>query len=211
MNKSTIRATAAIGTTRALVIAGAATVAAAGPRDRDEYRGSGGQRMGGMGMGDMRVGPAFGGMRGLDADWERAERTIQTSDGTSSVRLEQGVVDSAAANSLTFSLASGEAVTVAIDDDTRSLAYEEQEFTSRRGWTHSRLAPTEIEITEIEAGAEIVVWSDSEDDADFVASRVVVKPADTELTEDTEAAEDTGTADSEAVPDTAEDATATDA
>ena len=56
---------------------------------------------GGMGM--------RGGMRGLDADFERTERTVQTADRTTTVRMEQGVVDSVAADSLSFSLGSGEA------------------------------------------------------------------------------------------------------
>ncbi len=173
MNKTT-RTTAVVGTTLALVIGGTAAVAAAGPRDRNDDRGmSGGPQMGAKaGMGGMKGGPGMGGemrargmgdrgmgdrgmgggMRGLDADVERTERTVQTADGITTMRVEQGVVDSAAAESLSFSLASGETVTVVIDDDTEAVAFEEQEITSRRGLSRTRLAPTEIETTEIEAG-----------------------------------------------------------
>lgn len=198
MYKNSTRFTAVVGTTLALAIAGTAAVAAAGPRDREDARGFGGWGMAGMGpmddgprMGGMRIGV---GLRGLDADVERAQRTVQTVDGTTVTRVEQGVVEAADASSLSFTLASGEAVTVVIDDDTDAMAYEEQEVTSRRGWTRTRLAPTEVELTDIEAGAEVVVWSEAEDDAAFVASRIVIRPdeatdEDSAVTEDAEAAE----------------------
>ena len=109
-------------------------------------------------------------------DFERREVTLQTADGTTVQRTEQGTVDSASDASLTFSLASGESVTVTIDDDTDAVAFSEQEVTSRRGLSRTRLAPAEVEIGDIEAGAEIVVWSDSEDGAEFVAQRIVIQP-----------------------------------
>ncbi len=181
MKKNTTRATAVIGTAMALVIAGTAAVAAApGDRgnrdDRGMNRGKAGigAQMGGAAKAGPRVGA---GMRGLDPDFERRETSLQTADGISVKRVEQGAVDSATADALTFSLGSGETVTVVIDDDTQVVGFEETEQTVR-GWSRTRLAPTEIEAAEIEAGAEIVVWSDSEDGADFVASRVVVVPAD---------------------------------
>jgi hypothetical protein len=204
MSKNTTRATAIVGTTMALVIAGTAAVAAAGPRDRDDFRGFGDLQMGRM-RGDFGMG---GGLRGLDSNVERAERTVQTADGTVSARVEQGVVDAASDASLNFTLGSGEAVTVVIDDDTQVAAFEEEEVTSRRGWSRTRLAATRIEPTDIEAGAEVVVWSDSEDDADFVASRVVVKPAEAgdADTADTDADDDAATE-----AETTEDAAATEA
>ena len=179
----------------ALVIAGTAATAAAGPRDRDDMRGFGGDqfagRMGmkaGPGMGGMRDGMRGGmgiggGLRGLDADFERTERTVQTAEGTTTVRHEQGVVDSAAADSLSFSLASGEAVTVVLDEDTRIVAFEETEVTNRRGMTGTRMLPTEVEATEIETGLEVIVTSGAEDDADFVASRIVIKPVEADSAE----------------------------
>jgi hypothetical protein len=152
----------------------------------------GGPGMGGdLGMGGMRGGPGMGGgLRGLDAEVERTERTVQTVDGTTTVRVEQGIVDSAADTSLSFSLASGEAVTVAIDEDTDVVALEEQEVMGTRGWTRTRMVPSEVEVDDLAAGAEIIVWSDSEDEADFVASRIVIQPAGAEAAEAAEATEE---------------------
>jgi hypothetical protein len=222
MNKNTTRATAVVGTTMALVIAGTAAVAAAGPRDRDD-RGFGGQGI--AGKADMQFGPGMGGMRGmrdgmggglrgLDADVERTERTIQTADGITTMRMEQGVVEGAAADSLSFSLASGEAVTVVIDEDTEVVTFEEQEVTNRRGQSRTRMAATEIEAGDITAGAEVVVASDAEGDEGFVASRIIIRPAESDDTE-AEAADadeaDEAVAETEAADETTEDAATTDA
>jgi len=215
MNKNTTRLTAITGATMALVIAGTAAVSAAGPRDRDEA-GFGKAGFGKAGIGAkqggemMRGARGMGGMRGLDADFERSERTVQTADGITVTRIEQGVADAAAEDSLSFSLGSGEAVTVAVDEDTRVVSFEEQEVTNRRGVSRTRMAPSEVELGTIVAGAEVVVWSDSEDDGEFVASRIVLQPEETEEAEAemTEDAEET-----EAVAETTEEseAVATDA
>jgi hypothetical protein len=211
MNKHTTRATAIVGTTMALVIAGTAAVAAGGPRERDDIRGFGGQSMAGKaGMGGMRGGPGMGGfgiggdlgmgggLRGLDADVERTEHTVQTIDGTTTVRVEQGTLESAADTSLSFSLAGGEGVTVVVDEDTDVVAFEEQEVMGNRGWARTRLVPSEVEVDELEAGAEIIVWSSAEDEADFVASRVVVKPAEAvEVESEDLETEDVGTEETE--------------
>jgi hypothetical protein len=211
VNKNNTRLTAVVGTTMALVIAGTAAVSAAGPRERDDQRGQGhagfGAKQGGQMMPGARGnGARLGGMRGLDADFERRETSVQTADGVTITRVELGVADGADEASLDFSLASGEAVTVVIDEDTQIVAFEEQEVT-RRGWSRTRLAPTEVETMDIEPGSEIVVWSDSEDDADFVASRVVIHPADED--EATDAAETDEAADEAA--ETTEEAATTDA
>jgi hypothetical protein len=223
VNKNNTRLTVVVGTTMALVIAGTAAVSAAGPRDRDDQWGQGrtgiDARHGGKMMPGARGrGASQGGMRGLDGDFERTETSVQTADGVSTRRVEHGVADGADEASLNFSLASGEAVTVVIDEDTQVVAFEEQDVT-RRGRSRTRLAPTEVESTDIEPGSEIVVWSDSEDDADFVASRIVIHPADAaeatdaeEATDEVEAteADEVETAE-EAVEETTEDAAATDA
>jgi hypothetical protein len=217
MNRNSTRATAIVGTTMALVIAGTAAVSAAGPRNDDRGRGPAGPGKAGIGAqqgGAMMPGArGMGGMRGLDADFERSETTIQTTDGTTSMRVEKGVADTATDAGLSFSLGSGEAVTVVIDGDTRIVAFEEQEVTSNRGWSRTRLAPSEVEAAAIEVGAEIVVWSHSEDDADFVASRIVIHPAvDTEDADAEEAeAGDVAEEAAEAVEETTEEAAATDA
>jgi hypothetical protein len=185
------RLTIVTGTALALVVAGSAAVAAhPGGRDRDGDRGfARGQvergaergafgdrspRRGGA-LGAMRGG-ALGGMRGLTEDFERRETTLQTTDGTSVRRVEQGTVDSASDTGLTYSLASGEIVTVVIDDDTQAVALSEQEVTDRRGWSRTRMLPSEVEVAGIEAGTEIIVWSDAEDGGDFTAQRIVVQP-----------------------------------
>ena len=188
-------------------MAGTAAVSAhpGGDDDRGMQRGKAGMgaKMGGQGMAGIR---GMGGLRGMAEDFERRETTLQTADGTIVRRVEQGAVDSAAADALSFSLESGEAVTVVIDEDTQVYALEEQEV-SRRGWERTRLAPTEVEAEAIEAGAEVFVWSDAEDGAEFVASRVVIQPA--EEAEADEAAE--AEADEAAAEVVAENAAATDA
>lgn len=189
------------GATLALVIASTAAVAAHGPRD--DARGYG--RGGGMGMdawrGAMEMPGVPGGMgyglRGAFEDFERRETTIQTADGTTSYRVEQGVVTDTSDVGLEFSLAEGEVVSVGIDGDTSVIGLE-PEVLSRRGWNRERLAPTVLEPSDIEAGAEVIVWSTSEDGGDFFASRVVIRPAD-------DAADDV-----QADPDAADDAEAAD-
>jgi hypothetical protein len=213
MHRNTTRTTAVIGATMALVLAGTAAVAAH-PGDRDDrgmQRGKAG--IGAMGGGMMPGARGLGGMRGALEDFERREVTLQTADGVTIRRVEQGTVDSVAADSLTFSLASGEAVTVVVDDDTQAVAFEEQEVTTRRGWSRTRMAPTEVETADIEAGAEIVVWSDAEDGADFVASRIAIQPVEAEAeAEEAEAeAEEAEAADEAVAESVTSDAAATDA
>jgi len=227
MNRNSTRTAAIVGTTLALVLAGTAAVSAAGPRDDDRGPGFAGRGMAGMdnrwggemmhgdrgmmrgepGVGGMRGEPGLGGMRGIGADFERTERTVQTADGMTSVRVEQGTADSASDSSLSFSLGSGETVSVVLDEDTEVYALEEQEVTSNRGWSRTRMVPTQVDAAAIEAGSEIVVWSDSEDGADFVASRVLIQPA---AADDTVAADEPGD-DAAAADETTEEAAPTDA
>jgi hypothetical protein len=190
MDKHKIRLTTIAGATMALVIASTAVVSAHpgdGRRGMDD-------EMGPMGMGRMDgtfgMGP-LGGLRGWAGDVERREVTIQTADGTTTERMEQGVVDSASDTSLAFSLGSGEAVTVTIDADTQVIAFEEDTVTTRRGWSRQLLAPTEIAATDIAAGADVVVWSDSADGSDYVAQRIVVQPQADETALDVSADETT--------------------
>jgi hypothetical protein len=179
MNDRRIRLLAISGATLALVVASSAVVSAHGPRDDDRGFGMGRGR---IGM-DMPRGGAVpgmgaefrGGLRGALDDVERRELTLQTEDGTTVSRVENGVVDGATDTSLDFTLASGETVSVTIDDDTDVIAFSEE--TVQRGrWARQRLLPSEIEPSDVVAGDEVVVWSDSEDGGDFVATRVVVQP-----------------------------------
>jgi hypothetical protein len=209
MNRNSTRLTVVAGTTMALVVAATAAVSAAGPRDRgwDDDFGLRGRMAERMGPG----GPGFGfGLRGMDEDFERREVTLQTVDGTTSSRVEQGTLDSADEASVSFLLASGEAVTVTLDDDTQVVGFQEQEVT-RGGWSRTRLAPTAIAAADIEAGSQVIVWSDAEDGADFVASRVVVTPAEDEAADATTEADDIAD-EAEAADETVtDDAAATDA
>jgi len=209
MQKNKTRLTVITGTTLALVMAGTAAVSAHPGTDRDEQRGFGpsariqramGEHMPGLfekGMarmgdrGDFRDGMRDG-IRGAIEDFERRETTVQTADGTTTYRVENGVVDSADDTGVGFSLGSGEAVTVAIDDDTHIVAFSE-ETVERGRRSRQRMLPAEVELADIEAGAEIVVWSDSEDGGDFVAQRIVIRPTDVEAETETETVEETTT------------------
>jgi len=204
MQNRNTRILALASATLALVIASTAAVAAHGPRDDDGFGRGGGTGMLGW-QGDLEM-PGLRsrlglGIRGAIEDIERQETTIQTADGVTSYRVERGVADVVSDAGIDFTLASGEAVSVGIDDDTAVIAFEEQTVT-RRGWSRARLAPMAVEPGDIEAGSEIIVWSSSEDGAAFLASRVVIQPA-LDATEDVEAGdvEDTGeTVDETAAP-----------
>jgi hypothetical protein len=188
MQHNKTRLTAVSAATLALIVAGTATVAAH-PGDRG---GRGGERGFGAGkaqaergfgagqgmMGDRGAlrGALRGGLRGAAEDFQRRETTIQTADGTTTHRVEQGTVDSTADSGLEFSLASGEIVSVVLDADTQAVAFSGQTVENRRGISRERMVPMEIEIGAIEAGSEVIVWSGSEDGGDFVADRIVVRP-----------------------------------
>jgi hypothetical protein len=74
------------------------------------------------------------------------------------------------------------------------------------------MAPTEVEAAAIEAGDEVVVWSDSGDGADFVASRIVIEPAgDSEAAAAEDVAAEETAEPSTAPADTTADAATTDA
>jgi hypothetical protein len=194
MQNRNTRTLALAGATLALVIASTAAVAAHGPRDEDGFGQGGGMGMQGW-QGDLEMPGLRGGLglgiQGAFEDVERQETTIQTADGVTSYRVERGVADVVSDASIDFTLASGEAVSVGIDDDTAVIALEEETVTMR-GWSRAHLAPTAVEPGDIEAGSEIIVWSSSEDGAAFVASRVVIQPV-LDATEDVEAGDVEGT------------------
>jgi hypothetical protein len=187
MQNHKTRLLAITGATLALVIASTAAVAAHGPRD--DARGFG--RGGGTGMdgwrGDMEM-PGMGGrmvhgLRGAIADVERRETTIQTAEGSASYRVELGVVEATSDTGIDFRLASGESVSVGLDDDTDVIAFEERTVTMR-GWNRTRLLPALVEPGDIEPGAKVMVWSTSEDGGDFLASRVAIQALEDERVED---------------------------
>lgn len=174
MNRN--RLAAVSSATLALVIASTASVAAFGPRDDDRGFGPGDGRVGrGMGHADGMRDRMWAGIAGGLDGFERREVTLQTADGTSSRRVENGVVETATDGSLEFTLGSGEVVSVTFADEIAVVAFSEQTI-ERRGWSRQRMLPAEVEVADIEAGARVVVWSESEDGGDFVAQRIVIQP-----------------------------------
>jgi hypothetical protein len=168
--------------------------------------------MGGPMGAAMPGGRGFG-LRGLGDTFERREVTLQTTDGTTISRVEQGAVESISDSALTFSFADGQSVTVALDDNTDLIGFGEEQQTVR-GWSRTRMIATEIAATDVAAGDQVVVWSSSEDGTDFTASQVVVQVPDTTATSDaTTSSDDSATVDESptAVESPAAEAAATDA
>ena len=200
MQPNKTRLTTISSATLALVLAATTSVAAAGPRNDDVGFGHGGRGMerGMSGWGQRGMGP-LGSMWGDASGFERRELTLQTADSVSVQRLENGVVDTVGDASLDFSLGSGEAVSVTIDDSTQVLSFEETTV-ERGGWSRQRLVPSEIALADIPAGASVMVWSDSEDGGAFVAQRIVVQPA-TEVTSTDDSGASTDASDVTTAPD----------
>jgi hypothetical protein len=160
------------GTTMALVIAGTAAVSAA-PGGRAARGGDDGWFGGGFGPGMM----GMRGFGGLSSDVERREVTVTATDGsTTSDRIEQGTATTASDTSLSFTLADGQSVTVAIDSNTSIIGLQQQTVT-RGMWHRDVMAPTQIMAADIVAGDEVVVQSTSSDGADYVAERIYVQSA----------------------------------
>jgi hypothetical protein len=90
--------------------------------------------------------------------------------------------------SLSYTLATGESVTLTADADTMVAALGEG-TTFRR----FRVNVDEIELAEIAAGSEVVAWSVGQEDGSFVAQRIMVLPSET-------ASDDAGTTDVTASP-----------
>ena len=212
MHRNTTRSTAVIGTAMALLLAGTAAVSAhgGGRGGPDDTLGVGG--IGGPMGAAMPGGRGFG-LRGLDDTFERREVTLQTTNGTTASRVEQGAVESISDSALTFSFADGQSVTVALDDSTDLIGIEEAQQTVR-GWSRTRMVANEITANDVAAGDQVVVWSSSEDGTDFTASQVVVQVPDTTATSDgTAPSDDSATADESpaALESPAAEAAATDA
>lgn len=212
MHRNTTRSTAVVGTAMALLLAGTAAVSAhgGGRGGPDDTLGVGG--MGGPMGGAMPGGRGFG-LGGPDDTFERREVTLQTTDGTTTSRVEQGAVESISDSALTFSFADGQSVTVALDDSTDLVGFEEAQQTVR-GWSRTRMVATEIAATDVAAGDQVVVWSSSEDGTDFTASQVVVQVPDATATPDGNASSDDSAAADQspaAVESPAAEAAATDA
>jgi hypothetical protein len=180
MNRHSSRLMAVTGATLALVVAGTAAVSAHPGHDDRGFRGDRlRDRVESMRDARGERGALRAALRGDLEDFERREVITQTADGTDARRIEQGVVDSVGDASLDFTLGSGEAVSVTIDDETGIVAVTEQTI-ERRFRTRDRLVPERVELEDVAAGDSIMVWSMSEDGGDFIAQRIVIQPVDDE-------------------------------
>jgi hypothetical protein len=190
MNTSRTRLLAVTAATAALV-AGASAVVTAQSDAVDPFAPFAGGR-GGFGL-EQRLelrglrGPG-GGLRGLGAydGFVRQETTLETDDGFVTRRVDNGTLVSASDTSVEYSLADGQSATASIDEDTEVVAFEEEIVeVGRRGLMRRHLSATSIEPTDLTAGAEVLVWAESEADGTYVAQRIVVQP---EATADEDAA-----------------------
>lgn len=163
--------------TLALVVASTAVVAAH-PGDRGDHRdrGFGGPRMERFG-GSLRDAVRAGLHGRLDA-FIRQETTFERGeDGIVTRRVDNGTVDAVTEGTLDYSLATGEAASVTIDEETQALTFTETAFgEGRRGFRGRRMMATLIEPAAVEAGSHVVVWSEAGEDGTFVAHRIVVQP-----------------------------------
>lgn len=213
MQTSRTRLAAASAATMALLIAGTAAVSAH-PGDREDFPGNGqgmgrmdgagwhmddplewGGDMGGLGLG--RMGRLGGLMGAVDGDVVRHETVIQTEEGTVTQRTDLGTVAMAGEASLDYALATGETATVLTDEDTEviSVALQTLEL-GNSGRTRDRLVPETVALADIPAGAEVVVWAESQADGSFLAQRILLRPAVDEAADDS-AAEPSGDAGAE--------------
>lgn len=202
------------GATLALIVAGTAVVSAH-PGDRGFGPGQGGDRIeqgfgpgrGGdrseRGFGPMNEGKRMAGLRGLMNEhvdsFVRRETTVETEDGIVTKRVDHGTATSTSDTTIEYTLATGETVTVSVDDDTQVIGFGEQ--TIERGLrSRTRMLPAEITLSDVAAGSQIGVWADSQDDGSFLAERIVVRP-DPAAQDEADAADDaTALEDSASVP-----------
>jgi hypothetical protein len=185
----------------ALLIAGTVAVSAH-PGDREDFpgNGQGPGRMGGPGWqddgrlgwgGDMdglglgRMGRMGGLMDAVDGDVVRHETIIQTEDGAVTHRTDLGTVATAGEASLEYTLATGETATVLTDEDTEVVSVTLQSVDlGNSGRTRDRLVPETVALADIPAGAEVVVWAQSQADGSYLAQRILVRPAVDETMDD---------------------------
>jgi hypothetical protein len=187
MKTSRTRLLAVTAATMALV-GGASAVVTAQSSDDDPF--ARGWR--GFGLEERIEMPGLrgqGGMfRGLGAvdGFVRQETTLETDDGIVTRRVDNGTLVSASESSVDYSLADGQSASATIDEDTEVVAFEEDIVeVGRRGLMRRHLSATSVEPTDLTAGAEVLVWAESQADGTFVAQRIVVQP---EATPDEDAA-----------------------
>jgi hypothetical protein len=187
------RGLAAAAASLAFVMAGTASVAAH-PGDEEGPFGFGRGDRGGLFRDRLE-------MRGLvRGAWDglvRSETTYQTDEGALvTQRIDNGTLSVATETSVDYTLATDEAATVALDEETQVIGFTTESVDFGRGFERQRMVGESIAVTDIAAGSEIVVWASSQEDGSFLAQRIVVRPTveetdDEATTEDDAAAEDT--------------------
>jgi len=197
MQTSKTRLMAISGATLALIVAGTAAVSAHPDRgDRGDQRGGKGRIGAGfrqqLGSGALRD-RAFDRIGAKVDSFIRTETTFEDDDGLVTKRVDNGTVSGASDAALEYTLATGETASVSTDDDTQVVAFSEQTVeVGRRGISRERMVPEQVALADIEAGSEVVVWSESQDDGSFLAGRIVVQPV---LDEDSDEMTDAATTD----------------
>jgi hypothetical protein len=196
MQTSRTRLAVTSAATLALVIAGTAAVSAH-PRDGEDA--FGGRDLGrmGPGMGDMGgLGLGLGRLGGLfdeDSDLVRQETIYETDESTVTQRVDLGTVTTTGEASLDYSLATGEAASVTTDDATLVIGFSARSA-DLGGFERRRMAAEEVALADIPAGAEVVVWAESQADGSYLAQRIVIRPAADATTDssDSDASGDAG-------------------
>lgn len=170
MTTSRGRLAAAGAATLALLVAGTAVASAAGPGD-DPW-GQGGNRMGGGPM-RQRMMDRFPALGQRFDTLVRIETTLDLPDqGIVVRRQDHGTATTVADTGLSYSLANGETATVTTDADTVIVSVQ-----ASTGTRPFRMAADQIAVSDIAAGADVVVWSEGQSDGSFLAKRIVVLPA----------------------------------
>lgn len=116
------------------------------------------------------------GLMGLADGFIRSETTLDLGDdGIVTHRSDNGSVTSASA--LDYTLATGEAASVTIGEDTTVWALTQASSDSAFRPSHRvRLSAEAITPADIALGSEVMVSATSQADGSFLASRIVVKP-----------------------------------
>jgi len=163
------------GTALTLVLTGASIVSAQTP-DTTAWGGDAGIG----GMRDHMGGRGFGGrgdpgerFLGRYENLVSHETVTLDADGNTLIAVVQhGTVSAVADGSISIDLATGESVSIATDANTSAYSWS----------TTDRPARTETALADIAVGADVMVWSQSQDDDSFLAERVAVLPV---MTDDT--------------------------
>ena len=138
--------------------------------DQGGRGGRGGPGDVGGGQGDMGFGDMGRGLGIADRYESLVSQEVVRLDADGNVlteKVEHGTVSAVADGSITIALPTGESVTVATDANTTAFGWD----------TTTRPARTEVAVNDIAAGADVLIWSQSQADGSFLAQRITVLPA----------------------------------